>query len=145
MVRRRRARAEAEPGEMPLAPMADMVFLVLVFFVGVQGLSRIERTPGLDLPHAPAGQPSAGAPTGVLTLAADGALSIGGEPCPLAELPARLRVARAAEPALRVELRAPRRTPYAVLAPILQACGEAGLSPVRLATTPLPPGEEAEP
>ena len=40
-----------------LAPMIDIVFVVLVFFVATYAVSREEKLLGLDLPKATSGQP----------------------------------------------------------------------------------------
>lgn len=133
----RTPRTQPQTQPFAMAPMVDMVFLLLVFFMCVTAVSGGRARLKLDLPQtaaATAGGAAKGSPQIVLSIAAAGALEIDGVPCEQVELLPRLRRLRAQTPAV-VRVRADAATPYQAIAPVLAACRAAGFATVSYAAT----------
>ncbi len=128
------------PPHLGMAPLVDIVLLLICFYLFVmQSIqSRAEAT--IDLPavyHAPA---VAAEPAElVLNLDADGTITLNGQTLTLGALPSALttELARAAdqEQQLALVVRADRSQTYGRLDAVLETCREAGLGAVTLRTT----------
>ncbi len=64
-----------------------------------------------------------------ITLAADGALTVAGQPCPLDQLADRLK-ALAGEDAVLIRLQADKKTPYRQVVAVLDACKDSGIKDI---------------
>lgn len=118
-----------------MAPMIDMVFLLLVFFMTVSTLAQAQQRVELDLPESEAAQvPEDLADRTPVSLQRDGTLFWGTRPVERDELVERLSSLRASEPSLRVQVRADRATPFEHIRAALQACAEAGVYDVLYST-----------
>ncbi len=118
-----------------MAPMIDMVFLLLVFFMTVSTLAQAQQRVELDLPESEAAQvPEDLADRTPVSLQRDGTLFWGTRPVERDELVERLSSLRASEPALRVQVRADRATSFEHIRAALQACAEAGVYDVLYST-----------
>jgi len=143
--RRRRSRegAGAEGGMQPdfqVAPMADVLFVLLVFFMSITTVEVLRAGKGIDLPQALGGNRAADA-AHVVTIDvswdeghATALLRAANQPCATpADLVPILQARLRDDPALRVVIRADRSVEYASLSPILQACRQAHIPTVAFA------------
>ena len=98
---------------IPTESMADVAFLLLLFFLVATAIRTEVGLPVTLPPLATAAGASAVPPLLVVMVGADGAVLAGGEPVRLGELRAEVagHAARSSQP--RVALQASRRTPYA--------------------------------
>lgn len=134
MAIKRRTRIRAEE-EFQMAPMIDMVFLLLVFFMSVSTLVHAGRTIEVELPESEQSDvPDDLADRGTLTIDADGRVYIGAEAVTLTQLRQHLRRALAENPRLRVHVRADREAEFGAIKEVLRACAEAGAHDVIYAT-----------
>lgn len=124
-----------------MAPMIDMVFLLLVFFMTVGTMARDARPP-VDLAEAAAGRaPGEPAAREVITVQSDpdGAGLLchhGARPLAADAIGELLTRLLAANPELTIELRLAHGLPFREIEPILAACAAAGAH--RLAFTVYP-------
>ena len=118
-----------------MAPMIDMVFLLLVFFMTVSTLAK-EARPELELPvSVTASVPEAAPPRDILTvMRADGEFVYywHNRPVDFGELEALLRERASGESQLL--LRGAPDLPWEAWADLLQACRKAGISDLIFAT-----------
>jgi biopolymer transport protein ExbD len=111
--------------EIDMAPMIDMVFLLLIFFM-VASVVVTEKV-DISLPESK----SAKVPediTGRLVLAVDAndQIYIGMVPVSIEELKQRVSDELDADPDLRIMIRADQRVPYETCKGIMVACGSVG-------------------
>lgn len=117
-----------------MAPMVDMVFLLLVFFMCVTAVSGGRAGAQIALPQTHAASAlgaNATLPQIVLSVGEEGGLSVNGKLCERGELVPLLRKLRqesGGEPAVRI--RAHSQASYRQIEPLLSACAQAGLSKV---------------
>jgi len=118
---------QAEPEEFQMAPMIDMVFLLLVFFMTVSNLAQAQKRIKLDLPESQqadiAKDLSDRTP---LSVKPDGSVYWGATLIDISEVTPRLEPLLAEEPDLKVQVRADRTTPFVEVKKLLLACAEAG-------------------
>jgi biopolymer transport protein ExbD len=121
--------------EFQMAPMIDMVFLLLVFFMCVSSLSQAARRTPVDLPDSAESKvPENPASRASVSVLADGTLYIGAQRGDLDALGRQVRRALAADPKLRIEVRSDRGAPFAEVRRVLRACAEAGACEIIYAT-----------
>ena len=115
---------EAEPPRIELAPLVDMVFLLLIFFmVGAQFARPVFD---LDLPEAGAGS-SAPRVAATIVVDAQGQLYLDTRPLEFDALVQQLRQASEAEPDAAVLLRADAATPFRAIVQAFDAAESAGV------------------
>ncbi len=120
-------RKPAEPEEFQMAPMIDMVFLLLVFFMTVSNLAQAQKRVKLDLPEShQADVPEDLSDRAAVSIKADGTVFWGAREMDPGTLSERLETLVAEEPDLRVQVRADRETPFEEVRKVLQACAQAG-------------------
>lgn len=130
-IRRREPQAE----DFQMAPMIDMVFLLLVFFMCVSSLSQAQRRTPVDLPESTESDvPSDLADRILITVLADGTTEIGGAVVGVAALGEAVRATLRERPGSRFQVRADRATPFSELKKVLRTCAEAGALEVIYAT-----------
>ncbi|MBM4018000.1 MAG: biopolymer transporter ExbD [Planctomycetes bacterium] len=129
------AAAEHEPVLLAVAPMVDIVMLLICFFMLASQLVITQKDPAVLLPgmKSPLGRPEAPAEVTV-NLRPDGAVTVDNRRVPPEALPGLLaaekeRAGRENRP-LRVVVRADRRQRFAALDNLLSACRRAGLGQV---------------
>jgi len=116
-----------DPEEFQMAPMIDMVFLLLVFFMTVSNLAQAQQRVELDLPQSHESRiPEELSDRTSVSVQQDGSVYWGASQVTLEQLTERLRGAIAGEPDLRIQVRADARTPFEEIRKVLQACAEAG-------------------
>jgi biopolymer transport protein ExbD len=82
-----RAHAGDDPAQLQLAPLIDIVFLLLIFFIVTTALQQIERQMGIALPEATEGvAPPRQRPPYYINIAKDGTLLISNRTLTYAEL-----------------------------------------------------------
>lgn len=118
-----------------MAPMIDMVFLLLVFFMCVSTLAQADKALPLDLPESAASEvPTGLAERGVVSVNSSGEVFVGLRKVSLPELGELIRDRLAADPRLRLEVRADRQTHYADVRKVLKVCAAAGAYDIIYAT-----------
>lgn len=129
------ADAPAEQAGVQVAPLIDIVFLLICFYLLVAQLITTQKDPSVQLPamSSPAGRQESPAEF-VINVRRDGTVTVGGRAVALGDLRAMLaeqsaRALGAGRP-LRVVVRADRRGSAGQLDAVLQACREAGLRTV---------------
>lgn len=126
-----------ENGSVPgidLAPMIDVIFQLLLFFMVTTTFFDRERELAIDLPPAESGQePQESSEEIVLNVHRDGAVAWGRQPISEAELDVRLRAAASA-PDRPVTIRGDRQTWHESIMRVMDACGRAGLRNLNVAT-----------
>lgn len=128
-------RRELAPEEFQMAPMIDMVFLLLVFFMCVSSLAQADHRTPVELPESTESKvPEDPSDRATITVQADASVFVGGERTDLAELGGRLREALARNPRLRVQVRADRQATFAAIRRVLRTCAEAGACEIIYAT-----------
>ncbi|GHS91147.1 hypothetical protein FACS1894139_06610 [Planctomycetales bacterium] len=117
-----------------LAPMIDIVFVVLVFFIATYAVSRDEKLLGLDLPVAEKGQPEYHQRQQLLVnLNAQGEIFVESIPLSPASLERRLtQLVAFATPAGKpmVIIRADGGCPHREVVKVLDLCARAGIDSV---------------
>jgi biopolymer transport protein ExbD len=130
-IRRRELSAE----DFQMAPMIDMVFLLLVFFMCVSSLAQADKRTPVELPESVSSKvPEDLKDRAIVTVQAGGAVFVGGEQTDLAGLGRRLRGTLADNPKLRLQVRADARATFAEIKQVLRTCAEAGAYEIIYAT-----------
>lgn len=115
--------------------MIDMVFLLLVFFMTVSTLAQSEKQVELELAESSESDiPEDLSDRGTISLDADGAIYLGAQSQSLPQMQSHIKRALAAQPELRIQVRADAATPYAAIKKVLRACAEVGAYEVIYAT-----------
>ncbi len=113
--------------DFPMAPMIDMVFLLLVFFMCVSTLAQVDKGAPVELPESDrSGTSEELGNRGILSLDKEGVVYVGGLPVSETDLPALLRESLAENPDLKIQLRADRQTAYSDIKRILKICAQEG-------------------
>lgn len=127
--------------DVDMTPMIDCVFLLLIFFMVVATMSKVDMTPEIELPVAPkAAVPEDLRARGIINILPNGFETAAGEV--VAEdkpfmvsgtlvddrgLRKAIDSRRAAEPELRVVMRIDANTSFKVVQRGIKACAEAGV------------------
>ncbi|MEL6429058.1 MAG: biopolymer transporter ExbD [Planctomycetota bacterium] len=118
-----------------LAPMIDVVFLLLIFFMVATTFASVEKEMDLDLPTAETGE-AAENPLDevVVNIAADGTLQVDGEAVDGARLREILARAARANPKTPVTIRGDRASQLQRVTEVMDACRQTGLFDVGIMT-----------
>ncbi len=120
-----------------LAPLVDIIFLLLVFLLSMFALARAERDLSVDLPEASsASHQSRGLRDLLVNVRADGQLVLNGEDVDVAGLEDVLREMALSFPADTVVIRADGETPHRRFVEVLDVCRRHGVKSVAVVTTP---------
>ena len=118
-----------------MAPMIDMVFLLLVFFMTVSNLAQAQKRIELELPESHQAEvPEDLSDRTPVSVKPDGSVYWGATEVTVEEVTERLESLVADEPDLRVQVRADRSTPFEEVKKVLRACAKAGAYDVIYAT-----------
>lgn len=133
----RRAQTEdTHSAVVNVTPLIDVVMCLIIFYLLVGKLAMEQRTK-MVLPSSGSGITQIEPSVLTIEIPTDPALGearLDGRTVSLAELKSNLSTKVAANATLAVQLRADRAMPFSRVQPVLDACREAGLSTVRLAT-----------
>ncbi len=125
MKARKRIRDHAE---IDMAPLIDMVFLLLIFFMCTATMSQVDLTPDVALPVAPRAQvPEDMRDRGTINILPDKRLMLSGQYLSEKELLAIMKQKVAENPHIKVYLRADKSVPYSSVKTVLRLCAEAGI------------------
>lgn len=119
---------------LDMAPLIDVVFLLLIFFMVATSFAREEQQLELDLPEAHSGAAGEPARELVLDLLPDGGLRLDGQALSSAELPGRLADLARQDRRRALLVRADRGLEYGRVVAVLDQCRLAGLLNAALAT-----------
>lgn len=118
-----------------MAPMIDMVFLLLVFFMTVASVAKSQRLVDLELPESEESKvPEDASDRGILSVDAEGNFYIGDQPHTLEQIKAAITARIAAAPTTRVQIRADQNTEYESVRKLLKTAAEAGAYEIIYAT-----------
>ncbi|MCX7819013.1 MAG: biopolymer transporter ExbD [Kiritimatiellae bacterium] len=131
------ARLRPEPIGFQLAPMIDVVFLLLCFFMTSQLFAQWETDVPLTLPTARTGETSRRLPGEItLNITADGRVIVNAKPYTDEELARMLERLAKLYPGQPVVLRADRSTPYEQIIRVLDLCRQSDIWNISFATLP---------
>jgi len=118
---------EKEETKVQMAPMIDMVFLLIIFFMTASHLSA-NKSKDLDIPVATHGVVPKDRPDRwTVNIMADGAIFSGQTPVTVEELKGMVSERREKDPELKVYLRADKLTPHKQVKSVMGAMAEAGI------------------
>ena len=132
-IKRRKAQRAEE--EFQMAPMIDMVFLLLVFFMCVSTLAQAEKNVQLELPESEESDvPEDLTDRGTVSVDASGQAYLGANPVTIEAMQATITESLQENPRLRILVRADQGAQYGDIKKVLKACSEAGAYEVIYAT-----------
>jgi biopolymer transport protein ExbD len=112
--------------EFAMAPMIDMVFLLLVFFMCASHLSTTQSVP-LDIPTASkAVVPKERPDRWIVNITKDGSVFSGSSPATIDDVTAMVKERLKEVPALKVYIRADVATPHKEVKKVMNALAEIG-------------------
>jgi biopolymer transport protein ExbD len=118
--------AEADIG-FQMAPMIDIVFLLIIFFMIAARQSQAERQE-INVPVASnAAVAKEPADRGTITIGANGEIFVGAYPATLEETAERIRLSAKENPRFKALLRVDRNTHHKAVRDVLKACADAGV------------------
>lgn len=118
---------QQEETKLQMAPMIDMVFLLIIFFMTASHLSS-QKNMDLDIPDARSGTvPKERPDRWTVNILRDGSVFSGQQPVTLDELRARVAARVQADPGVKVYLRADKLTPHRQVRLVMNAMAEAGV------------------
>jgi biopolymer transport protein ExbD len=118
-----------------MAPMIDMVFLLLVFFMCVSVLAQADKTIELALPESSEIQVADSfSNRGKISLDGEGKIFIFAQNLTLEEMQNKIKEAIKMNPELKVQIRADKETHYDKIKEVLKACAEVGAYEVIFST-----------
>jgi biopolymer transport protein ExbD len=118
-----------------MAPMIDMVFLLLVFFMTVASVAKSQRQVELELPESEESKiPEDASDRGILSVDAAGNYYLGDQVRSLAEVKTAISASIRTNPELRVQIRADQNTEYEAVRKLLKTAAEAGAYEIIYAT-----------
>lgn len=134
--RARKPEPEADP-EFQIAPMIDILLVLLVFFISISSTEVLQSKQGIDLPVAKEGKEPDKTQAGQVIvnisfneLSNATTIDVDERQISEAELTSLLQQRSARNPQLRVLVRADKRIRYQFLRKILEAIGNSGISTV---------------
>ncbi len=130
---------QPEPASMQLAPMIDIVFLLLIFFIVTWQFTRAETELDVSVPTTEEGA-ELNRQRGeiVINVMADGAIRVDGTTLDLAQLEAKLRPIAELHEAQPVRVRGDSEVRYQRIVEVIAACRKAGIWNISFATQPTP-------
>lgn len=124
----------ADDESVQMAPMIDMVFLLLIFFMVASHLNKMDRIE-IEPPIAEnAAVPDELAGRRTISIRADDTIFIGSTSRELHEVSPLVEKARRHEPQLKIFLRADRRVKHKRVREVMEACADAGVLEIIFAT-----------
>lgn len=126
-------RRGAETSEVPLTPLIDIMFLLLVFFLAAASIAQDEKEMNLELPAAKSATKGEASHLLVVNVLKDGAFSVDGRPTTLEGLEQKLRAAAAKRKDQEVLVRGDVAANFGAVAKALDAVRGASLTKVAIA------------
>lgn len=126
---------EPEPASMQLAPMIDIVFLLLIFFIVTWQYSRSETDLSVSVPTAEEGVQKDRAPGEIIiNVLPDGTIKVDGGEVSLKDLHLKLTVIARVHPDNPVRIRGDGGVPYQRIVEVIDGCQKAGIWNISFAT-----------
>ncbi|MEM7790006.1 MAG: biopolymer transporter ExbD [Verrucomicrobiota bacterium] len=133
MARRRSSKPPEE--DFPMTPMIDMVFLLLVFFMTVSTIAKVDQLIEMDLAESSESDvPEDTSNRVTISIGPEGFIHVASSRVSLEEMKNGLGEELEANPDLQIHLRADATTPYSKIKEILKSCAEVGAYQVIYAT-----------
>lgn len=124
----RRLGKRRQQAGVPMAPMIDMVFLLLVFFMTASSMSQAGSKVEVELPEAPSSVvPKDLSDRLVVSVDRSGQVFWGGEALELDELRERLAREQERFPGVKLRIRADRATPFTEVKQVMQQAASVGI------------------
>lgn len=140
----RRVRTNSPEVRLEMAPLIDVVFLLLTFFVFAMVLMVRAEVLDVTLPTLGAGKPAESAAAVTITLDAEGRVYLDAEPIEKTALIAALRATLADQPDAKINIAADTACPAGDLLGVIDQLSEAGLGAFQLFGTPGETGPSGE-
>lgn len=131
------SQARAHPvGHVNVTPMIDVVMVLIIFYL-IVGRLVMERRGAVELPETRVGEsiPEQSDPL-VITVNSDGSLVVAGESVDSSRIADA--IALRASDGRRVRVRGDKSAPYSAIRPVIDACRQAGVTSIELATEQAP-------
>ena len=123
-----RQRAAPHITGFQIAPLVDILLVLLCFFIVTWNMTRKERELDVKVPTADnGGDPSLSVNQTVLNLKADGSLVMNTKPISYEDLGAKMKTLAALNPDYAIILRGDENVPYKFVAKVLDVCRGAGI------------------
>jgi len=120
-------RRQFDEAGFQLAPMIDMTFLLLIFFMVTTKITKEKKKLEIELPTASAAlTPEDLSGRDIINVDSEGRFYIGDREADLAELKAYLKQRLIDFPPLRIYVRADSDTPAREIKKVMKACADAG-------------------
>ena len=120
---------------VPMAPLIDMVFLLLVFFMTASAMSQASGKIELDLPEAPSGKvPEDLSHRLIVSIGASGELFVNSRAVALADLKRIIAERRQTEPTVKLNIRADKATSFESVKDVMKLAAELGVESYVYAT-----------
>jgi len=132
----RRVRSSSPEVRIEMAPLVDVVFLLLTFFVFAMVLMVRAEVLDVTLPTLGAGEPAESVAAVTITLDAEGRIYLDAEPIESAALIDALRVTLAAQPDAKINIAADTACPSGDLMGVIDLLSEGGFGAFQLFGTP---------
>lgn len=117
--------------EIDMAPLIDMVFLLLIFFMCTATMSQVDLTPDVALPVAPdAKVPDDMRNRGVVNILPDKRFMISGQIVDQSRMLTLLKKQFKSNPNTKLYLRADKTVPFVEVKKVMRACAQAGISDI---------------
>mgnify|MGYP003607416896 FL=1 len=117
-----------------MAPLIDVVFLLIIFFMVAADMNQQERVP-VTIPLAShAERPDDPSGRGTITVKANGDLFAGSQPVTTEQLSDLARTRLKENPNFKLFLRADRKTPHKHIREVMRVAAEAGVSDIIFAS-----------
>ncbi len=130
---------EEEPG-LPLTPLIDIIFLLLIFYISIGRLQQVESQLSIQIPTAKAGESTERSIGDVIVNVDDqGVITVNNMPMAPDELERRLSGLADAEPGQSVIVRSDRKAEWDDVCAVLDACTMADIWNIKFAVTPTSP------
>lgn len=127
----KRNRKTSEYAEIDMAPLIDMVFLLLIFFMCTATMSQVDLTPDVALPVAPHAQvPDDMRDRGTINILPDNTFMIAGVIVSEKKMREVMQEKLKENPGIKLYLRADKGVPFIHVKKVLRACAETGISDI---------------
>ncbi len=131
---RRRSKKRSLAG-VSMAPMIDMVFLLLVFFMTASAMSQAGAKLELDLPESPSSEvPQDLSGRMIVSIDAEGQAFVGLSPLAEEELRVWMEGFREQQPNAKLRIRAARTTPFRAVKSVMRLAASSGVESYLYAT-----------
>lgn len=130
-------RMDDEEPMVPMAPMIDIIFLLLIFFVSTSIYAQLENEISITVPHAESSQPSQRGPREIIVnITREGAILVNQQELDLEALELRLSRIAELDSGQSVIIRGDQRAMFGRAIDVLDVCGKCGIWQVSFAAVP---------